>query len=154
VELDRNLGGGLGEWKCEGRFESGPVEERDPETGEPRETWMEGWAALAPKLYRYRDPGKRAAVVRAKGMSKLTAIGMRALEGGAPHVVDTGVQSFLSAARGGGGLFRRSALSRSYLGDGAHFGGRLIGPDGTTRAQSYERILTPDTETVSSGAGA
>lgn len=155
-EVTRGIGAELGEWKLEGRFESGPAREPDPDRpGKLRGVWMQGWTALAPKLYRYRDPSKPAAIVRGKGMSRLTAAGMRALEGGAPHVVDTGVESFLTVARRGGALFHRTRLSRSYLGDGRHFGGRVLGPDGRTYAMTAGHLLslTDDTETVSSGAG-
>ena len=131
-ELFSKIGAELGEWKCEGKFER--------------------WVALAPKLYRYVDPEGDKETVRAKGMSKLTAAGMRALEGRAAHVVDTGVGSFLSSARRGSGLFTRSRLERSYLGDGIHFGGRVLGNDGRTHPLSASSFLLAlnDTEAVSS----
>jgi hypothetical protein len=154
-KIGRKLGPELGEWKMEGTFESGWSEEWDPDEKRFVRKWCHGWTALAPKLYRYRDPSGSKVTVRAKGMSKLAPASMRALEGGEPHVVDTGVGSFLSQARRGDGLFRRARLERSYLGDGIHFGGRVLGHDGRTHPLSAEQFAldTTDTDSVSSRDG-
>jgi len=122
----RRIGDGLGEWKLEG------IEA--------------AWRAWAPKLY---AAGEKIA---AKGMPGLDVGGLTRVALGAPHVSEEGVSGLRSAARGGGNLFRRQRLVRISHADGEHFGSRILGSDGRTRARSYTD-LTGDSLVESLEAG-
>lgn len=119
----RHVGSGLGEWKLEGV--------------------LSPWRCWAPKLY--AAGGK----VRGKGLPDLDATGLAAFAAGAPHVSRRGVAGLAAAAAAGGPLFRRRNLTRTCHADGLHFGSRILGMDGRTRARSYSD-LTGDSQVVSS----
>jgi len=116
---ERNRGTELGEWAYEGAFQD--------------------FVALAPKVYRYRDPAKQKNVVRAKGIPD-AADHWDDLARGAPVEINRGVMSFRSAVRvDPGSLFVRKEGSRRLKPVAETMGDRLI--DGTvTVPLTAERI--------------
>jgi hypothetical protein len=116
--LSRRIGPGLGEWGHEGEY----VE----------------WECVAPKVYRYRVPGGKT-VTRAKGMSGINSAGFDALASGGAWTADKGVVSFKSAAAKGR-FFERAKLVRTLRPRPGWVGGRVLLPDGTTRAPLIKEI--------------
>ena len=90
----RQLGSSLGQWAYEGNFRA--------------------FLALAPKVYRYRDPARGREVVRAKGIPD-AGQHWDTLQKGKPVEIARGVMSFRSAARASHSLdqlFIRKQTSR------------------------------------------
>jgi hypothetical protein len=113
-ELERDLGDGLGQWKCEGA--------------------MADWRALAPKVYSYRDGERRK--VRAKGLPGLDGGGYDAVSAGASWETERGVMGLRSAARGER-LFERARLTRRLHRDAEWCGARVRDGD-ATRAPTWD----------------
>jgi hypothetical protein len=103
------IGDGLGEYGCMGPFK--------------------GFAAMAPKVYRYT--GKKGSVAKAKGIPGMTADAWEAFSQGLPIRRDRGVKSLKTAAKAES-LFTRTDLTRQSKADGRWFGGRHLSPDGCT----------------------
>lgn len=116
--LTRRIGPDLGEWGHEGS--------------------LTDWHALAPKVYRYRDPSTGKINVRGKGMSDLTSDGFDALSRGEKWIVSRGVDGIKTSLRSHSSeLFKRKNLSRSLSPFPGWIGGRVI--DGErTRACTVE----------------
>lgn len=105
VYAERELGpngteSDLGAWLCEGEYKD--------------------FVSLAPKTYRFI--GDKGEVVRAKGIPKPD---WQAINDRRTIVIDSGVRQLRSAARAGGGLFRRRELARTVRADGTRFGDRI-----------------------------
>jgi hypothetical protein len=115
--LTRQVGVLLGEWKYEG-------EGRD-------------FVALAPKLYRYTTPeGETHA--RAKGIPKASE-SWSLLAQSMPVEIDTGVKSFLVAAKNGGPLFARQHTHRK-IGTATEWVGARLRGDTVTRAPHWNDL--------------
>lgn len=111
--LARKIGPNLGEWGHEGS--------------------LEDWQALAPKVYRYRDPHTAKVHVRGKGMSDLTSEGFDSLARGDDWIVSRGVDGLKTSLRSHASqLFRRKHLSRSLSPFPGWIGGRLLDGRGGT----------------------
>ena len=92
---------------------------------------MDDFHAVAPKIYRYRVPGTDDWKAKAKGLHAATADDVESFAAGEPHTVDTGVKSFLQAARAGGPLFIRQHLTRSHHPEPGWMGDRRVYKDRT-----------------------
>lgn len=102
-----DIGDGLGQWAEEGT--------------------LDGWEALAPKTYRYRD-GAGDEHIAAKG---ITDPDWQSLQNHEPQRLDRGVYQWRTAIKEEQ-LFRRKSLQRKLGFDGVHFGDRTLREDGLT----------------------
>jgi hypothetical protein len=114
-ERHDGLGDKLGDWGVEDKYAN--------------------FFAHAPKTYRYAS---------SDGTSKAAAKGVpRALENfdalTTGVALEAGVNTLKSAVRSGD-LFSRRQLSRKIHADGVHYGDRVLGTDGMTRARHVEQI--------------
>lgn len=116
--LTRDLGTDLGQWKPEGVGHA--------------------WEALAPKVYRYDVPGA-ATVTRAKGVPDAGAAWPAILRGEAV-ANDSGVKSFLTAARSGDRIFTRAHTTKRLKAPDDWVGGRLRADGHRTRAPNVRDL--------------
>lgn len=107
-ELSRGIGSDLGEWKPEGAGTE--------------------WQALAPKVYRYAASDGN--VVRAKGVPDASESWETLLRGGTV-LNDSGVKSFLSAAKSGEQIFVRAHTRKRLRAHDEWCGARLRDGDAT-----------------------
>lgn len=114
----KNIGGELGQWAYEGRLEE--------------------WEALAPKVYRYWDPKKEKAIVKAKGIPE-AADYWEDIRQGRDISINRGVLSFKTAARRDS-LFTRVATSRKITSNVDRFGDRRF-QDARTYPMVAEEFL-------------
>lgn len=120
ADIPTGRGSELGEWLFEGVYAPGYA--ADPlRYGCLGVEYMEdGFTALAPKTYRFRD-GKGKVKIRSKGIAEPNWFDMR---GKVPMTATRGVAQFRTALRSRS-MFEARTITRTLKHDGVHYGDRV-----------------------------